>query len=306
MYGLDDLVLFTKVVEIGSFSNTGKALKVTSQAVANRIRNMESRMGVVLIHATTREFKLTEAGQLLYNILQESSDCVDKILRNAEEIFKDKHEPQGTIRIVMNAMLPLHLITPYLHQFSNKYPKIDLNIRFISAPVDLVREGYDMALGNFIPSQQDLKIKNVFNAKWKLYCSKGYADKYGLPKTPAELMANHKIVGIMNLDGRPVTHFQMTNAHTGESIIYKMPKHLTINNQIHILPLIKSNEFICPGSEDMNLDLKAEDIVSVLPDYHVLEMKFYLIFHPHARDLKIKLFSDFLEQCLKKPEVKAE
>lgn len=56
MYGLDDLVLFTKVVEIGSFSNTAKALKVTSQAVANRIRNMESRMGVVLIHATTREY----------------------------------------------------------------------------------------------------------------------------------------------------------------------------------------------------------------------------------------------------------
>ncbi len=298
MYGLDDLVLFTKVVEIGSFSNTAKALKVTSQAVANRIRNMESRMGVVLIHATTREFKLTEAGQLLYGILQESSGCVDKMLRNTEEFVKDKHEPQGTIRIVMNAMLPLHLITPYLHQFSIKYPKIDLNIRFINAPVDLIREGYDMALGNFIPSQQDLKIKNVFNTKWKLFCSKGYADKYGLPATPAELIANHKIVGIMNLDGRPVAHFQMTNTHTGESILYKMPKHLTINNQIHILPLIKSNEFICPGSEEMNPDLKAEDIVTVLPDYYVLEMKFYLIFHPHARDLKIKLFSDFLERCL--------
>ena len=89
MYGLDDLVLFTKVVEIGSFSNTAKALKVTSQAVANRIRNMESRMGVVLIHATTREFKLTEAGQLLYGILQESSGCVDKMLRNTEEFVKE-------------------------------------------------------------------------------------------------------------------------------------------------------------------------------------------------------------------------
>lgn len=299
MYGLDDLVLFTKVAEIGSFSNTAKALKVTSQAVANRIRNMEGRMGLTLIHATTREFKLTEVGHRLYNIIEESSGSIDKMLRNTEEFIKDKHEPQGTIRVAMNATLQIHLITPYIHQFSIKYPKIDLNLISLHSPVDLVREGYDIALSNIIPSQQNLKIKNVFNSKWKLYCSKGYVDKYGLPKTPAELMANHRIVGMMHVDGKPMMHFQMTNIQTGESVIYKMPKHLTINNQIHTIPLIKSNEFICLGSEDMNPELKAENIVLVLPDYYVAELKFYLIFHPHARDLKIKLFSSFLEDCLK-------
>lgn len=299
MYGIDDLVLFVKVTEIGSFSNTGKTLNVTSQAVANRIRNLESRIGVTSIRATTREFKLTEAGQLLYNTLQESAGYVDKMLSNAEEFMRDKNEPQGTIRILMSVTLPLNLITPYLHEFYIKYPKIDLNVRYLNAPVNLLSDGYDMALTNHIPSQQNLKIKNVFNTKLKLYCNQLYVDKYGLPQTPQELIDNHRLVGMMQLDGRPINHFQMTNIETSESFIYEMPKHLTINDQIHTIPLIKSGEFICASSEDMNPELKSENMVKVLPNYYVFEMKFYLVFHPHSRDLKIKLFSKFLEDCLK-------
>lgn len=300
MYGVDDLILFTKVVEIGSFLNTAKVLKVSPQAIARRIRKMEKRFGITLITATTREFKLTEAGEKFYHLLQSSSESIDTMLRNTEEFIKDKHEPQGTIRVVMTVTLPLHLITPYLYQFSIKYPKIDLNIRFLNSAIDLVSDGYDMALTNLIPSQQDLLIKNVFNTKWKFYCSKLYAEKYGVPTSPEDLITNHRVVGAMHLDGSPMSHFQMINIQTGETTILKMPKHLTINNQIHIMPLIKSNEFICAGAEDINLELKGEDIVAVLPNYYILEMKFYLILHPHARDLKIKLFSDFLEQCLKK------
>lgn len=300
MYGIDDLILFVKVAEVGSFSNTAKVLKVTPQAVANRIRNMESRMGVTLIHATTREFRLTEAGDLLYDLLHNSAGCVDQMLHNTEEFIKLKNEPHGTIRVVMNAILPLYLIMPYIHEFSIKYPRIDLNIRFLNAPVNLISEGYDMALTNHIPSQQNLKIKNVFNTKLKLYCHQKYVDKYGLPETHEELMANHRIVGMMQLDGNPIHNFQITNIKTGESYVYEMPKHLTLNNQIHTIPLLKSGEFICSSSDEINPELKSEDIVQVLPDYYVHELKFYLVFHPHSKDLKIRLFSKFLEDCLKR------
>lgn len=299
MYGVDDLILFVKTVEIGSFANTAKVLKVAPQAVSRRIRNMEKRFGITLINATTREFKLTETGEKLYSILQNSFETVETMLRDTEEFIKDKHEPQGTIRVVLPVALSLHLISPYLPQFSIKYPKIDLHIRYLNSTIDLVGDGYDLAILNHIPAQQNLKIKNVFNARGKLYCSKIYADKYGVPATPAELV-NHRIVGGMNIDGSVIPHYQMTNEKTGEITIVKIAKHLLINNTQHSLPLLKSNEVICPGFENINLDLEQEDIIAVLPAYYFIELKFYLVFHPHARDLKVQLFSDFLMQCLKK------
>lgn len=299
MYGVDDLILFVKTVEIGSFANTAKVLKVAPQAVSRRIRNMEKRFGVTLINATTREFKLTEVGEKLYAILQNSLETVDNMLRDTEEFIKDKHEPQGTIRVVLPIALSFHLISPYLPQFSIKYPKIDLHIKYLNSAIDLISDGYDMAILNYIPPQQNLKIKNVFNVKGKLYCSKIYADKYGVPTTPTEL-TRHRVIGGINIDGNVIPHYQMTNTKTGEITIIKAAKHLLINNTLHSLPLLKSNEVICPGFENINLDLEQEDIIAVLPDYYFIEMKFYLVFHPHARDLKVKLFSDFLEQCLRK------
>lgn len=298
MYGVDDLILFVRTVDIGSFANTAKILKVAPQAVSRRIRNMEKRFGITLINATTREFKLTEAGETLYTILQNSFDAVDTMLRDTEEFIKDRHEPQGTIRVVLPVALSFHLISPHLPQFSIKYPKIDLHIRYLNSTIDLIGDGYDMAILNHIPSQQNLKIKNIFNVKGKLYCSKIYAEKYGVPTTLAELI-NHRVVGGINIDSSVIPHYQMINIKTGETTIIKIAKHLLINNTMHSLPLLRSNEVICPGFESINLDLEREDIVTVLPDYYFIEMKFYLVFHPHARDLKIKLFSDFLEQCLK-------
>ncbi|RTK99016.1 MAG: LysR family transcriptional regulator [Proteobacteria bacterium] len=298
MYGIDDLILFIKTVEIGSFANTAKVLKVAPQAVSRRLRNMEKRFGMTLIHATTREFKLTEAGEKLYALLQHSYEAVETMLRDTEEFIKDKYEPQGTIRVVLPIGLSLHLISPYLPQFSIKYPKIDLQVSYLNSTIDLTSDGYDLAILNYIPAQQHLKIKNIFNIKGKLYCSRQYADKYGIPMTPEELV-NHRVVGGINIDGNVIPHYQMTNLKTGEVMIIKVAKHLLINNTLHSLPLLRSNEVICPGFEDINLDLEQDDIVVVLPDYYFIELKFYLVFHPHARDLKIKLFSDFLKQCLK-------
>lgn len=305
MYGIDDLILFTKVAEIGSFMNTAKVLKVSPQAVARRIRNMETRFGITLIHATTREFKLTEAGEHLYDILQNPSETVDTMLRNTEEFIKGKYEPQGTIRVVLPVLMPLHLICPYIPLFSIKYPKIDLHIRYLNSTVDLVAEGFDMAILSYVPPQQNLKIKNIFNAYGKLYCSTEYAKKYGVPNTPEELI-NHRVVGGMNVDGSAMPHYYMTNIKTGEITITKMPKHILINNALHSFPMLKSNEVICPGYESMDPSTKLDGVVPVLPDYYVQDIKFYLVFHPHARDLKIKLFSDFLEQCLKREFEKAK
>lgn len=169
---------------------------------------------------------------------------------------------------------------------------------YLNSSIDLTSDGYDLAILNYIPAQQNLKIKNVFNVKGKLYCSKQYADKYGIPMTLEELV-HHRVVGGIYNDGNAIPHYQITNIKTGEVTIIKLTKHLLINNTLHSLPLLRSNEVICPGFENINLDLEQDDIVVVLPDYYFIELKFYLVFHPHARDLKIKLFSNFLEQCLK-------
>ena len=299
MYGVDDLVLFVKVAESGNFASTAKILKVSYQAVARRLRNLEDRLGVTLIYATTREFKLTAAGERLFEVLRNQTDAVDSMLRNTEEFAKDQHEPQGTIKVALPASISLNLISPKLPLFLNKYPKINLTIRYLNFNIDLVRDGYDLAILNHIPSQQHLKIKKVFTTSGRFYCSQEYAKKYGIPKTPEELI-NHIVTGAMYADGSIPAKVEFTHIGTGESVIVDMPRRIISDNELHNVKFLQSNEVICAVLEGVHPELNAEGVVKVLPEYQFFRRDFYLVIHPHANDLKVKLFSQFLESCFKK------
>lgn len=298
MYNVDDLMLFVKVVDVGSFLHTAKLLKITHPTVARKIKNLENDLGVTLLRINTREFELTEIGRQVYNLIREQSGVIDNLVSSVDSISQHQLEPYGTVKVALPVVLAYDLITPHLPKFLLKYPKINLVISYHNQMIDLVKDGYDLAMLNYVPTQQGLTVKNVFNASLSLYCTKAYAEKYGVPKDPSEL-SKHLVTGLMQSDGSVANEGPITHNVTQVTTLVDMPKRIIINNSLHGLKLLESNEVICGLFENVAHALNQANIVRVLPDYHVLDLKFYTVRHQSIRDLKTQLFCEFLEECLK-------
>lgn len=298
MYSYDDLFLFAKVVEVRSFVHTSKLLNTTHTTVSRRIKALEEQLGVTLIKFDTRNFEVTEIGQQVYDLIKNEAYSLDERIN---EIVKHQKEPTGLIKVQLPVVMFKNLITPEVPKFLRKYKKIRLAICYQNGEIDLVKDGFDLAIINHIPKQQSVKIKNVFNSSLKLYCTRAYADKYGVPKSIEEL-SNHLITGFMMADKTIPNNCVLTNIKTQQETIVSMPNRIVLNNADHVTQLLLSNEVICGIYNAGNTfsECKDTEIVPVLPDYAMLNMNFYMIRHPQTNDHKVQLFSDFLENCLKK------
>ncbi len=298
MYDINDLLLFVKVVEIGSFFHTAQLLKISHPTVARRIKNLEKQLNITLLHVSTREFEVTEIGKQVYNLIKEQMLTVDELFNELELITKTKHEPRGDVRISLPVLMSMNLISPHIPKFLLKYPHINLVISYLNVQIDLIRGGYDMAIVSYIPNQLDLKIKHVYTEAMKLYCTKDYAQKYGIPKTPEEL-SKHLVTGYMLIDQTIPNTLAITNIKTGENTVINMPHRIIINSALHSFKYLFSNEVICATYATIDPILNSDLIIPVLPEFQTNQIKYYMVLHPQGSDLKTKLVCEFLEECLK-------
>ena len=297
MFDVNDLLLYVKVVEIGSFLHTARLLNVSHPTIARKIKNLETYLDATLLIVSTKGFEVTDIGKQIYNLIKEQAITVDDLINKLELIAKAENEPRGKLKIALPMVISMNLISPYLPDFLIKYPHIDMIVRYQNQEIDLVKGGYDLAILNYIPNQLNLKIKHVLTIMMKLYCTKAYAQKYGVPKTPEEL-ANHLVTGYMLVDETIPHQIPLINTKTGINTVINMPQRFVINNALHSLKFMFSNEVICAMYDDLDPILKTDAVIPVLPEYHSQVVKYYMVRHPHSNDLKTNLCAKFLEECL--------
>lgn len=299
MYSYDDLVLFAKVIDIGSFFHAGKLLNMSHTTISRRMKILEERLGVILLKVDTQGFEVTALGKQLYDGLKGRANDFDTFVNS---VIEHKNEPSGTIKVQLPVAISQELITPHIPSFVRKYPKINLIISYQNGEVDLIKDGFHVAIVNYIPKQQTIKIKNVLTSSLKLYCTKIYANKYGVPINFDEL-SNHLVTGFM-INNSIVNNIRLTNIKTNAEIVVPMPGHVVLDNDTHSKILLNTNEMICAIFDCTKnyLGLGSNEIIPVLPDYAVSNVKFYMIRHPQADDICVQLVSAFLENCLKLSE----
>mgnify|MGYP000417369282 CR=1 FL=1 len=304
MYSFDDLFLFAQVVEIGSYVHTAKKLKLNETTVGRRIKNLEQSLNVKLINMTTKHFEVTDFGKQIYSVIKNRAVNMEHLVEVIDDILKSKLYPKGTITVVLPNVLALELITPKIPYFLEKHPQISLNILYQNKEIDLIKDGIDVAILNHIPKRQSQIIKHIFSSEVKLFCTKKYANKYGVPNKPQDLSL-HRVIGYINDDYSIDKYYPLANTQTGEVIIIPMPKIITTNSTIHNIQLLQTNKVIGPLLCDLELEnitkLNKLELINILPEYHISKKDYYLLRHPTANnDLKIQLLCNFLEQCLKK------
>ncbi|QRY77899.1 LysR family transcriptional regulator [Pseudomonas sp. PDNC002] len=163
MEDLNTLYYFTQVVEQGGFAAAGRALDIPKSKLSRRIAQLEERLGVRLLHRTSRHCSLTEIGQEYYQ------RCVAMRIEAegaSEVIERNRSEPRGLVRLACPTTLLSSWVGPMLTRYMLKYPLVELFIESTNRRVDLLHEGFDIALRVRFPPLEntDMVMKVLGNS----------------------------------------------------------------------------------------------------------------------------------------------
>ncbi len=188
MLDLNDLLIFTQVVESGSFTAAAEVLGSPKSTVSRRVSSLEAQLGTRLLQRTTRKLNLTDAGRTLHA----RSAHIMSDLRDAESaVTKMRAEPVGRLRITAPVEFPA--IARLATDFLSLHPKVQIDLDLTNRYVDLVEEGFDVAVRAGVLSDSTMVATKLREARRVLVASPAYLDSNGTPQSVEEL-ANHDCV----------------------------------------------------------------------------------------------------------------
>jgi DNA-binding transcriptional LysR family regulator len=188
---LNGIGVFVAAVETGSFSAAAERLHLTRSAVAKTVGRIEARLGVRLFHRTTRTQSLTEDGQLYYERCVRALDEV----RAAEAMLDSgRHEVVGRLRVSMPVLFGRRCVAPVLARLAAEHPKLALDLSFSDRLVDLVEDGFDLAIRNGpVGDGTGLMMRRIGLQRMTVCASPAYLATHGTPERLDALAAHHAV-----------------------------------------------------------------------------------------------------------------
>jgi DNA-binding transcriptional LysR family regulator len=191
MIDVDALIVFSAVIDAGSFSAAAERLGQTPSGVSRTISRLEDQLGMTLMHRTTRRLQLTEEGSWL---LGRARSLLADLAHTEAEAAARRSQPSGLVRV--NAATPAldHLLAPLLPRFLEAYPLVQLELVSGETYVDLIEERADLAIRIGALPDSTLNARRLGTSRLRLLAAPAYLEKHGAPREPAEL-DKHRTLG---------------------------------------------------------------------------------------------------------------
>lgn len=187
---LNEIAVFVKVVEQGSFVRAAEALGLPTATVSRRVASLEKRLGVRLLQRTTRKMTLTSVG------VQYFERCT-RILAELQEaeraVTQEQMEAQGTLRITAPPMLTEMSLVPYFERYLRENPKVQMEVFLTERLVNLVDEGFDAGIRIGAMHNSNYVCRRLFSVGLSLYASPRYLSANPAPST-SEALINHTLL----------------------------------------------------------------------------------------------------------------
>jgi DNA-binding transcriptional LysR family regulator len=189
MQSLDDFYYFAKVVEHGGYAAAGRALAIPKSRLSRHVVELETRLNVRLVNRSTRRFVVTDIGQEVY---RHATAMLGEAEAAESAVEFARAEPRGIVRMSCPVSLAQHPLGELLPPFFARYPSIRLLLHASNRRVDILNEGFDLALRvRTHPSGEDgLVMRSYGQARELLVASRAYLDRAGRPQRPEELQAH--------------------------------------------------------------------------------------------------------------------
>jgi len=196
---LTAMAVFARVVEAGSFSQAAQELGLSKSAVSKQVGRLEDRLGVRLLNRTTRRLSLTEAGTAFYagcrQLVADAEAAEDAVSHLATA-------PRGTLRVNAPMSFGLTHVAPAMPEFLRRYPELSVDLQLNDRTVNLIEEGYDMAVRVGRLPDSSLIAKRLAPMRRALVASPDYLDRRGRPAHPRELAGHDCLIYSYLASGR--------------------------------------------------------------------------------------------------------
>jgi DNA-binding transcriptional LysR family regulator len=187
---ITSLTTFVKVVDCGGFAAAARALDMSPSSVTVYVRTMEERLGVRLLNRSTRKVSLTEVGQAYYQ------RCVQILadLEDADQVaLATQSKPRGSLRLNASVVIP-SLIAPVISEFVRLYPETSIDMTMTDRMVDMVEEGFDLAIRNIPVADSSLIVRSIAPYRFVICATPEYLERHGTPRRPEDLASHNCLI----------------------------------------------------------------------------------------------------------------
>ncbi|HAT6976970.1 TPA: LysR family transcriptional regulator [Legionella pneumophila] len=292
---LNDLYFFCLVVEQRSFTKAGQSIGITKSKISRRINELESRLGVRLLHRSTRKLALTDIGQIFY---QHCKAMVDEAQSAQEATELVQSKPRGRIRVTCPTLFAQSTFADIITRFMQQYQEVTIVLNATDRSVDLIQEGFDVAIRFQANTFEDstLVVRKLGLSFSSLIASPTYLNHHGTPQTPQDLV-NYACFAKTRNEG--MSQFSLT---------HNDGRQITVNFQ----PILESNEWLVlkqAALSHLGITMMPQEIcrkeidsgllVPILTEWSLPKASLYIIY-PSRRGLipAIRSFIDFVAEEL--------
>lgn len=287
---LESIRVFLTVAAQQSFAGAARQLGMTPASVTRTVAALEAQLGVQLLVRTTRQVSLTSAGA---GFAARVTPLAEGLAKAADETREGQGITSGRLRISAPLSLGVKVLPAVLSQFAALYPQTHLDVSLSDRFVDIVDEGYDLAIRiSGPPSDKSTIWRKICRVPRLLVATPAYLRARGTPQQPEDL-AGHDCLGYRDDLGEDVWH--LTNGKRQRA--HKAEGRLSANNGDLLAALVLKGEGIALLPRFIaEADLAAGRLGAVLPDWSAPEIWLTLYYPPYAQlPLRVATFSDFFE-----------
>jgi len=286
---IHDLLIFVRVVKEGSLSAAGRALGFSSAVVSKRLQRLEEQLGTRLVNRSTRKLGVTEEGARYHEY------CV-RVLADLEEvealITRGSHQPKGTLRVTVPAAFGRLHIAPLVPEFLRRYPDLRLSLHLTDNIVDLIGEGFDVALRIGDMKDSNLVARQLGTDRRFVVATPSYIEKYGAPRVPEELVKHN---ALLFSNPNPLDQWQFVDPD-GMAHHVKVSGNFETNNCDALREALLADAGIAlRPTWDVGKDIRSGTLKVLLPQYVQPNFNIQAVY-PSRRHLsqKVRVFVDLL------------
>lgn len=289
---LNELLVFTKVAEARSFTRAGKRLGMPKSTVSLQIARLEQRLGVRLLHRTTRKLRLTDEGDAFYERCRRVMEDIDDAERS---IMQEVEKPRGHLRITAPVEFGTVFLGPWVADYLRRYPEVSIELELTSRMVDIVGESYDLAIRTGHLATSSHIARKLGTVSRHLYASPLYLERRGTPQTPEEVKRHTCLGHRSQVEGQGWT---LTDGKRELSV--KVEFRLVANSfamlrdtAAHAAGITIIPDYICRDA------VGAGRLVRVLPNWSIEPADIFVVY-PTRRLMapRVRSFIDFIEKKL--------
>jgi DNA-binding transcriptional LysR family regulator len=297
---LTALRVFRQVVELNGFAAAARKLAMSPAAVSKNIGELEAHLGTRLLHRTTRRLSLTEAGAQYYGQI---ARILDDLATADCAMNPRRSEPAGTLRVSAPMSLTLTRLSASIPTFLDRYPALSLDLHLDDRRIDLVKEGFDVALrGSDRLEDSSLVARKLTSLRHVVCAAPAYFERRGLPASP-DALRDHDFVQFSLSGHANEWTFHRDGVEIAVPVVgrYKVTSSLAVRDALRagfglsLIPLAYVQD-----------DIERGTLATALDDWSTVQTHLYAVY-PSRRHLdpKVRAFVDFLVASLAAPDITA-